>query len=82
MDLKRIWKKMNRLVNFLTGHAVDGQPICYFRDTGLDSFFSDYGCHVSFKYLCMISEQFKRIIIRTGSKHLHSWLILFIQDLI
>ena len=74
---------MNPLVNFLTIHAVD-RPFVFFRDIGLDSFFffSNYGCHVSFKYLCMISEQLKRIVIRTKSKHLHSWLILFIQDLI
>ena len=68
---------MNRLVNFLTVHAVD-RPFVFLETQDLILLFSDYGCHVSFKYLCMISEQFKRIVIRTRSKHLHSWLILFI----
>ena len=38
MDLKRIWKKMNRLVNFLTIHAVD-RPFVFLETQDLILFF-------------------------------------------
>lgn len=56
--LKRIWKK-NESSCKLPDYICHGQTICLFQDMGLGSFLSDYGCHVSFKFLCMLSEQFK-----------------------
>ena len=77
-DLKK-QKRENEFLLFLDNFkiikdALEGglKPKYIFLEDEKDNIFSDYGCHVSFKYLCMISEQFKKIVIRTRSKHLHS----------
>lgn len=52
--MKRVREKMNHC----------RETICVFRDTGVGSFLSNYGFNVSFKFSCMVSEQFKRIVIK------------------
>lgn len=39
------------------------ETICVFSDIGVGSFLFNYVYNVSFRFSCMISEQFKRIVI-------------------